>query len=50
MPFDVVGGPIRSWFGQPGLGAQVYVGGKGTVLALVDKAYLRRSKKSAFHA
>lgn len=35
MPLDVVGEPIRPWFGQPDLGAQFYVGGKGTILALV---------------
>lgn len=50
MPLDVVEGPIRPCFGQPDLGAQLYVGGKGTILALIDTGYLRRVKKSTLHA
>ncbi|KAI5459686.1 hypothetical protein BGZ63DRAFT_455274 [Mariannaea sp. PMI_226] len=38
----VVGGPIRPWFGQPGLGAQFYIGDVGNILDLIDKGFLKR--------
>ncbi|KAI9715803.1 MAG: hypothetical protein M1828_000708 [Chrysothrix sp. TS-e1954] len=47
-PLVVEGGPIAPWFGQPGLGAQFYVGGSnGTnVLQLIEGGYLERLRKS----
>lgn len=47
---DEVGGPIKPWFGQPGLNAQLNVVGKGEILALLDMGYLRRVKKLIIHA
>ncbi|KAL8678052.1 MAG: hypothetical protein Q9186_005583, partial [Xanthomendoza sp. 1 TL-2023] len=43
--FEVEGGPIAPWFGQPGLGAQFYIGATGNILALLEKGYLERVKK-----
>ena len=42
----VVGGPIAPWFGQPGLGAQFYVGDIGNITVLLDQGYLERLSKS----
>lgn len=42
--FVVEGGPIAPWFGQPGLGAQFYVGATGNILALLEAGYLERVK------
>lgn len=42
----VIGGPIAPWFGQPGLGAQFYVGGIGNITMLIDLGYLERLPKS----
>ena len=44
--FVVEGGPIAPWFGQPGLGAQFYVGGTGTVAQLIQKNILRPLNKT----
>lgn len=38
----VVGGPIAPWFGQPGLGAQFYVGGLGNIMFLLNNTYIER--------
>ncbi|PQE26097.1 hemagglutination repeat-containing protein [Rutstroemia sp. NJR-2017a BBW] len=38
----VVGGPIAPWFGQPGLGAQFYVGGLGNIMYLINNTYIER--------
>ncbi|KAL8798226.1 MAG: hypothetical protein Q9182_006851 [Xanthomendoza sp. 2 TL-2023] len=43
--FEVEGGPIAPWFGQPGLGAQFYVGATGNILGLLEKGFLERVKK-----
>ena len=43
--FEVEGGPIAPWFGQPGLGAQFYVGATGNILTLLQKGYLKSVKK-----
>ena len=40
----VLGGPIAPWFGQPGLGAQFYIGDAGNVLQLIEKGFLVRHK------
>ncbi|MCJ1314212.1 hypothetical protein MMC25_007892 [Agyrium rufum] len=41
--FKVVGGPIAPWFGQPGLGAQFYVGEGGrSIKTLIADGYLER--------
>ena len=45
--FEVEGGPIAPWFGQPGLGAQFYVGATGNILKLIEDGYLERVKKSS---
>ena len=45
-PLTVVGGPVAPWFGQPGLGAQFYVGGTGNVLKLIDGGWLGRVNKT----
>lgn len=45
-PIEVEGGPIAPWFGQPGLGAQFWVGATGNILALLDLGYLARVNKS----
>ena len=42
----VVGGPIAPWFGQPGLGAQFYIGEIGNITTLLDLGYLERLPKS----
>ena len=42
----VIGGPIAPWFGQPGLGAQFYIGDTGNILQLIEKGYLVRHHKS----
>ena len=42
--FEVEGGPIAPWFGQPGLGAQFYVGATGNILSLIQNGYLERVK------
>jgi Tuberculosis necrotizing toxin len=42
----VEGGPIAPWFGQPGLGAQFYVGETGNILKLIELGYLERVHKS----
>ena len=39
-PIVVAGGPIRPWFGQPGLGAQFWIGATGNVSQLVNLGYL----------
>ncbi|MCJ1452568.1 hypothetical protein MMC28_002911 [Mycoblastus sanguinarius] len=44
--FTVLGGPIAPWFGQPGLGAQFYVGATGNVLSLLNMGILERVNKS----
>ena len=46
-PFKVEGGPIAPWFGQPGLGAQFYVGATGNILTLLQDGYLERVNKSS---
>ncbi|CAF9940207.1 MAG: hypothetical protein HETSPECPRED_002203 [Heterodermia speciosa] len=43
---NVIGGPIAPWFGQPGLGAQFYIGDTGNVLQLIEQGYLVRHHKS----
>ena len=45
--FEVEGGPIAPWFGQPGLGAQFYIGATGNILKLLEDGYLERVKKSS---
>lgn len=45
-PLEVEGGPIAPWFGQPGLGAQFWVGATGNILTLVDLGYLAKVNKS----
>ncbi len=46
-PFDVLGGPIAPWFGQPGLGAQFYTGYTAkNILTALDMGYLERVNKS----
>lgn len=45
-PLEVEGGPIAPWFGQPGLGAQFWVGATGNILALLDLGYLVRLNKT----
>ena len=45
-PLECVGGPIAPWFGQPGLGAQFYVGGTGNILGLVANGYLEKVNKT----
>ena len=42
----VIGGPIAPWFGQPGLGAQFYIGEIGNILELLKQGYLIKQKKS----
>ena len=42
----VAGGPIAPWFGQPGLGAQFYVGHTGNILQLIEQGLLTRVPKS----
>ena len=42
----VEGGPIGPWFGQPGLGAQFYIGETGNILKLIDLGYLVKVNKS----
>ena len=44
--FVVEGGPIAPWFGQPGLGAQFYVGGTGTITQLIKMEILKPLNKS----
>jgi len=44
--FDVLGGPIAPWFGQPGLGAQFYLGYTGNIIKLLGEGYLERVNKS----
>lgn len=50
MPLGVVGGPIRPWFGQPGLKSQFYIRGKGEILVLLDIGFLRRVRNYILHA
>lgn len=45
--FEVEGGPIAPWFGQPGLGAQFYVGATGNILTLLQEGYLERVNVSS---
>ena len=45
-PLTVVGGPIAPWFGQPGLGAQFYVGATGNIMSLLANGYLERVNKT----
>ena len=45
--FVVEGGPIAPWFGQPGLGAQFYVGATGNIQTLLQNGYLERVKKES---
>ena len=45
--FQVEGGPIAPWFGQPGLGAQFYVGATGNIMKLLQEGYLERANKSS---
>ncbi|KAL9594172.1 MAG: hypothetical protein Q9219_007185 [cf. Caloplaca sp. 3 TL-2023] len=40
--FNVLGGPIRPWFGQPGLGTQFFTGGAGNVISLINEGFLKR--------
>ena len=49
-PLVCVGGPIAPWFGQPGLGAQFYVGGTGNIITLIANGYLERVNKTALEA
>ena len=44
--FLVLGGPVAPCFGQPALGAQVYVGGTGNILNLLNFGYLGRVNNS----
>lgn len=44
-PLTVVGGPIAPWFGQPGLGAQFYIGETGNILKLIELGILVRQHK-----
>ncbi|KAI9795395.1 MAG: hypothetical protein M1833_007183 [Piccolia ochrophora] len=46
-PFDVLGGPIAPWFGQPGLGAQFYTGRTGNIIKLINEGYIRKVNKTA---
>lgn len=41
-PLTVVGGPIAPWFGQPGLGAQFFIGNVGNVMTLINQGFLQR--------
>ena len=43
---NVTGGPIAPHFGQPGLGAQFYVGDIGNIQYLIDHKYLEQLKIS----
>ena len=45
-PLVVLGGPIAPWFGQPGLGAQFYVGATGNIMTLIKNGYLKRLNTS----
>ena len=45
-PLVVLGGPIAPWFGQPGLGAQFYVGATGNILKLIELGYLEKLNKT----
>lgn len=44
--FEVLGGPIAPWFGQPGLGTQFYIGYIGTVEKLIELQYIQRINKT----
>lgn len=44
--FDVLGGPIAPWFGQPGLGAQFYVGYIGNIMKLIELEYVQKINKT----
>ena len=46
----VEGGPIAPWFGQPGLGAQFYIGATGNILELLSKGLLERVNLSEIDA
>lgn len=39
-PLIVEGGPVTPWFGQPGLGAQFYVGRTGNITTLLKNGFL----------
>ncbi|TQV98124.1 filamentous hemagglutinin / adhesin [Cordyceps javanica] len=41
-PFNVTGGPIAPWFGQPGLGAQFWTGLTGRIVDLITNGYIER--------
>ena len=49
-PLIVEGGPIAPWFGQPGLGAQFYVGATGNIVQLMNLGYLAPVNKSEVEA
>lgn len=44
--FEVLGGPIAPWFGQPGLGAQFYIGYIGNIKKLIELAYIEKMNKT----
>ena len=41
--FTVIGGPIRPWFDQPGLGTQFYTGANTTIKALVQAGFMEEN-------
>ena len=45
-PLNATAGPIAPWFGQPGLGAQFYVGETGNIKSLLAEGYLTVLHKS----
>lgn len=47
---DVLGGPIAPWFGQPGLGVQVFTGAIGNVMTLIQMGFLERDNITAMVA
>ena len=49
-PFTVVAGPVASWFGQPGLGAQFFTGGTGNIMKLIADGYIEREDPSVLVA
>ncbi|KAL8991586.1 MAG: hypothetical protein Q9169_007830 [Polycauliona sp. 2 TL-2023] len=41
--FEVLGGPIAPWFGQPGYGVQFFTGAIGNVSTLIEQGYLEET-------
>ena len=48
-PLNVTGGPIAPWFGQPGLGAQFFIGATGNITQLIEWGFLERLHKRKIH-